>query len=435
MEGSKRGWFVWCISIAAYAAAVMQRASLGVAGQEAATHFGTSIGVISAFVMVQLGTYGAMQVPVGLLLDRFGSRALFVAGSIIMGIGQVIIATGEEIWVALLARALVGVGDGCIFSAALRLLPVWFAPARVPILSQLTGLLGLTGQLAAIVALLPAIRTFGWASGMLGAAGVAFLMAIACLLLIRNTPGGDVDAVSEFKATDLPRIVWGVLRHPGTRLGFFVHLSSGFSAQLFMVMWGMPYLLIAQRRSDEHAAILFSLVVFGSFFFGPALGHLTARHPLRRSNLALSVVFATLTGWTIVLLWPGPAPTWILVLLMLSLSAGGPGTGVGFDYARTLLPYGRLGTANGVIITGSFGGATACLLAIAVVLQLLTDGAEPTAQQLNWAMSAQIPFFILGLIGIYVSRTQLRRMMARNGVVVPTWPEVARRIRNRRRRR
>lgn len=433
MAGGRNAWLVWGVSIATYAAAVMQRSSLGVAGQEAAAHFGTTISVISAFVMLQLGIYGIMQVPIGAILDKFGSRALFVIGSLIMGCGQITIATADVLWVAVLARLLVGLGDGCIFGSALRLLPAWFPPKRVPILSQLTGLLGLLGQLAAVGALLPAVRAFGWMQGMLGAAVVSFLMAFCCVLVVRNAPTHDSAGTSGLKLSQLHTAVSTVLKHPATRLGFFVHLASGFSAQMFMVMWGMPYLLIAQQRSPGEASALFSVVVFGSFFFAPVLGHLTARHPLRRSNLALGVVFANLLSWLAVLLWPGAAPTWLLVVLLLSLSAGGPGTSVGFDYARTLLPYGRMGTANGVIISGSFGGATVCLLVIAAMLQAVAGDQDPTPSQLNWAMAIQIPFFLIGIAGIYLSRAQLRRMMAREGVIVPTWVEVAHRIRNRRR--
>ena len=69
-------WVVWGIGVFAYAVAVMHRGALGVAGLEAAAHFGTTAGVVSTFVVLQLAVYAVAQVPVGAMLDRFGSRAV-----------------------------------------------------------------------------------------------------------------------------------------------------------------------------------------------------------------------------------------------------------------------------------------------------------------------------------------------------------------------
>lgn len=145
------------------------------------------------------------------------------------------------------------------------------------------------------------------------------------------------------------------------------------------------------------------------------------------------VIITNLLMWVVVLAWPAPAPTWLLVLLMVAISAAGPGTGIGFDYPRTFLPHTRLGTANGVVISGGFLGATLCLLAIAVVLEWMTGGAAATPQQLNLAMTTQLPFFAVGLLGIHVSRRQLARHLASDDVAVSSWRDVVARLRRRRR--
>lgn len=429
MRTEGRAWLVWGVAVAAYAVAIMQRASLGVAGQEAANQFGTTVAIVSTFVMVQLGTYTVLQIPAGVILDKYGSRAMLVAGSLIMSAGQLIMATADELSIAFTARILIGMGDACLFSSALRLLPAWFAPSRVPVLSQLTGLIGQLGQLAAVATLLPAIRYFGWTPGVIGAAAVSLVMAVVACIVVRNSPDDSEPATSQVPMRDLPRVAGQVMKHPATQLGFWVHFTSGFFVNVFLTMWGMPYLLVVQERSPAEASFIFGVAVIGGVVFGPVVGHLTARHPLRRSNLAMIVIIPNLVLWTAILLWPGPAPMWLLLALALAISAGGPGTGIGIDYPRTLLPYGRLGAANGVVISGSFGGATICLLVMAVALQWMTGGAEPTAEQLTWAMAIQIPFFLVGIAFIFVSRSRLRRSQQ---VMVPTWREVVERIRRQR---
>ena len=147
-------WVVWSVGIFAYAAAIMQRTSLGVLGQQTSQHFGTSVGIISTFVMVQLAVYALAQAPVGVLVDRFGSRATMTVGSGVLVVSQVIMAFADSVPLAVAARILLAIGDACLYGSVLRLIPAWFAPPRVPVLSQLTGLLGQMGQVASATLLL-----------------------------------------------------------------------------------------------------------------------------------------------------------------------------------------------------------------------------------------------------------------------------------------
>ncbi len=117
---------------------------------------------------------------------------------------------------------------------------------------------------------------------------------------------------------------------------------------------------------------------------------------------------------------------------MLSLAVAGPGTGVGFDFPRTNLPATRLGAANGIVIAGGFVGGTVLILIMGVFLDWLSGGSDYTPEQLRLAWLLQIPFFAVGIVGIFVSRRRLRRLMASEGVVVPSWREVVVRIRRRR---
>jgi nitrate/nitrite transporter len=253
----------------------------------------------------------------------------------------------------------------------------------------------------------------------------------ATALWVRDAPPGQTrPRPKEERLADLPRGIAAAWRHPATRLGFWVHFTSGFSVNVFAMIWGVKWLGQAQGLNETDSAFLFNLTALGSIAFGPLLGWLTARHPLRRSNLALMVIGANMLAWLAVLLWPGRAPWALLVLLAIAISAGGPGTGVSFDYPRTLLPAYRLGAANGLVITGSFTGATLCLLVISVFLSTINPSGDYTPQQLNWAMALQLPFFLVGLAGIFITRHKLRTMMRPHGVIVPSWREVAQRIRN-----
>ncbi|QXT62709.1 MFS transporter [Tessaracoccus palaemonis] len=427
---SRMAWVVWGIGVFAYAVAVMHRGALGVAGLEAAAHFGTTAGVVSTFVVLQLAVYAVAQVPVGAMLDRFGSRAIITTGSLITGVAQVLLAVVDDLPLAYLARILLGIGDACIFNSVLRLLPRWFTPRAVPVLSQVTGMAGAVGQIAAVGLVLPLIQHLGWTQGLLVATISSAIAASMALLGIRDAPPGQEASTVADSWREMPRQVAGVLKHPATQLGFWIHFTCGFTYNTFVFMWGMPYLVISQGLTQPVAGVLFTLLSVAGMVAGPIIGTLTARHPLRRSTLALLVVGALVVTWTAVLLWPGRAPLALLVLLVLVIAVGGPGTGIGFDFPRTSLPHTRLGAANGVVIAGSFTGSTVLILLMGVFLDLISGGrGSYTADELRLAWTLQAPFFIVGVAGILTTRNALRRRMADDGVIVPTWREVADRIR------
>ncbi|WP_220488382.1 MFS transporter [Tessaracoccus sp. MC1756] len=428
----RAAWVVWGVSLLAYAVAVMHRTSLGVAGLEAAQHFGTTPGIISTFVVLQLAVYALAQVPVGLLLDRYGSRVVLTGGILVIVAGQMVLALATELPLAYVARILLGVGDACIFNGILKLLPRWFEPRRIPVLTQITGMFAGFGQIASVIIVLPVIQLLGWRLGLLMVSGASALAVLAIIGWVRNAPPGEDAGIVVDPLREIPGRIADVTRHPATQLGFWVHFTSGFSMNAFLFMWGMPYLVVAQGLSQLQASGLFTVLSVASMFAGPVIGALTARHPLRRSTLALIVVCSLIVVWAAVLLWPGRAPGALLFLLVLVLAVGGPGTGIGFDFPRTSLPSTRLGAANGIVITGAFTGGTLLILLMGVFLDWIAGGNAYTPEHLRLAWALQAPFFIVGIGGILLSRRKLRTLMESQGVLVPSWREVLERLRRRR---
>jgi MFS family permease len=175
---SRRAWLIYAIGLLAYAAAVFQRSSLGVAGVEAQRRFGITAAVLSLFSVLQLAVYASLQVPVGVLLDRIGARRLIAAGALLMGTGQLVLATAHGVGLAVAGRVLVGAGDAMTFISVLRLVAVWFPPRRVPLMTQLTGLLGQIGQIAAAYPLVALLQGHGWTASFLTAAFVGLGIAV-----------------------------------------------------------------------------------------------------------------------------------------------------------------------------------------------------------------------------------------------------------------
>ena len=136
---------MWALGVTAYCIAVFHRASLGVAGPLAQQRFGATAAVLSLFIVLQLAVYASLQVPVGVALDRVGSRRMIAAGAVMMAAGQIVLAESHTVGLAVLGRVLVGTGDAMTFTSVLRLVAAWFPPHRVPVVTQFSGLLGQLG--------------------------------------------------------------------------------------------------------------------------------------------------------------------------------------------------------------------------------------------------------------------------------------------------
>jgi MFS family permease len=183
----------------------------------------------------------------------------------------------------------------------------------------------------------------------------------------------------------------------------------------------VPYLVAGQGMTPGEASVMLTLLVGAGIVAGPLFGEFTARHPLRRSWLVLSVIGTTAAVWTVVLLVPPPAPRWLLAVLVVVLALGGPASMIGFDYARTFNPGHRQGTAVGIVNVGGFTAAVLVSLAVGVLLGL---GAGYTPGAFRMAWTVQYAVWGLALTGVLIARRRARRKLATEGVVVPPLRQV-----------
>jgi MFS family permease len=416
---SSRAYLMWVVGLLAYAVAVFHRSSLGVAAVEAQERFSAGASAVSLFLVLQLAVYAALQVPVGVALDRFGSRTMLLAGALTMAAGQLILALATDVPTAIAARVLVGAGDAMTFISVLRLVSLWFPGRTVPLVTQLTGILGQLGSVVAAYPLVALLHGTSWRATFLGAAATGLLVGLLVLVALRDAPPGTAPAPAAGLAEVRHNLVrtW---REPGTQLGLYTHLATQFSGTTFALLWGYPFLVLGQGLAPGTAAGLLTMLVLIGMGVGPLLGRLSGSWPLRRSTLVFGILAATVTTWTVVLLWPGRAPLPLLVVLVLVLGTNAPGSMIGFDYARTYNPAERMGSASGVVNVGGFVASLLTVLAVGVILDVLTPGAS-TAYGLDAfraAFAVQYLFWAFGLIGVIRHRRAVRARMARNGVLL-----------------
>lgn len=411
----RRAWLVWGVALAAYLLAIFHRSSLAVAGLAATERFEITAAQLATFTMLQLLVYAGMQIPVGLLVDRFGPRTVMLTGAVVLTCAQAGFAVADSYGAALTARLFVGMGDAMTWICLLRLVASWFSGRRVPFLTALSGTLGQLGAIGAAAPMTWALGHLGWTRAYLVAAGVSVVAAAAVAIVVHDSP--------EERTRRGPRLTFAAVRaslaaswaHPGTRLGFWMHFVTQFSATAMTLLWGFPFLVRGEGLSQAQAGLLLSLVVVAIVYSGPVIGWVIGRHPWHRSTTVLVIVWTIVAVWTAVLVWPGPAPLWLLVVLTQVIGIGGPASMIGFDLARTSNPTERLASANGIINQAGFSASLVVVVAIGLVLDWRTPGTgtDYPPGAFTWAMATQYPLWAVGLLQVWRYRRRTRAVLDR----------------------
>ncbi|MFC9430091.1 nitrate/nitrite transporter [Streptomyces sp. NPDC056987] len=393
---------MWGIGVAVYFVAVIFRTSLGVAGLDAVERFHINASALSTFSILQVLVYAGMQIPVGLMVDRLGTKKVLALGVVLFTAGQIGFALSPSYGTALAARALLGCGDAMTFISVLRLGTRWFPARRVPMIAQVAALFGMAGNLVSTIFISRSLGALGWTVTFAGSALAGVVVLVLLVLFLKDHPEGHEPPPAEHAGvTYVRKQIAAAWREPGTRLGLWVHFTTQFPAMFFLLLWGMPFLVEAQGMSRASAGELLTLVVLSNMVVGLVYGQVIARHHAARLPLALGTVGATALVWVAVVAYPGErAPLWLLITLCAVLGACGPASMIGFDFARPANPPERQGTASGIVNMGGFTASMTTLFAVGVLLDATDD---------NYRIAFS-SVFVLQTIGI----TQILRLRSRS---------------------
>ncbi|MFD5829151.1 nitrate/nitrite transporter [Lentzea sp. NPDC060358] len=378
-SATRASWLIWTTAVLVYFAALFHRTTLGVAGLEASERFGLGPAQLGVFTVLQIGVYALMQIPTGLLVDRYGPRRVLTAAALLMGTGQVLFAVADSYGLGLVARAVLGMGDAMTFISVIRLVASHFPPRQYSLVVAVTAAIGGVGNLVATVPLTLLLGSVGWTWAFLVAGGVTALYSAVAFLRVRDVPAGVVapkpEPVPLRKIWPKVRQAWSV---PGTRLGFWAHFSTMSTPAVIGLLWGYPYLVQAQGMSAKAASSTLGLLVIGAIVASPIIGGLFSRNPEWRMPISVGFLAFALAGWAVLLLWPGgrvPAP--VIAAVFLVLTVGGPISGVAFALARDYNPSHRQSTASGLVNVGGFLAVTVTALGVGVLLDLVEGVLAP----------------------------------------------------------
>ncbi len=359
---ARLAWSVWGLGAALYLIGFYQRVAPAVMTVELTADFGlnaAALGNLSAFYFY---SYVAMQVPTGILADRWGPRRLLTAGALVAGAGTLVFGAAGTLPWAGVGRLLIGGSVAVAFVGMLKLASHWFAPRQFALATGLALFCGIIGAVFAGVPLRLLVAAHGWRPVMLASGGVTFLVGAAIWGMVRDDPsdkGFETHAHSTSPAGGIGRPgIWvglkEVFRYRNTWLLFLAPGGIVGCVLTFSGLWGIPYLTTHYGMPATQAAALASAVLVawavGGPLFGAASDRMGRRKPLYVTGCLLVVI-----SWALVVFVRGlPTPLLVGFLLMAGLASGS--MIIGFAFAKESVPTSLSGTVSGLVNMGVMTG-------------------------------------------------------------------------------
>lgn len=284
-------WIIWALVTICYALASFYRAAPATLAIDIMADFGVGGGLMAVMSSAFFYPYALMQIPAGILADRWGARKTMCIFLLLGATGTLIFAQASSVAMATVGRMLVGVGMAMMFVPALRMILCWFSPGRHV---SATGLLlscGTGGMLFATWPLMMFAHYFGWRQSMMAAGALTVVMAVIVWQVARNTPEEKGYTVPwERKKDDCPeqslgQVMLTILKAPSYWIlstWFFCMYGVLFS---FSGLWAGPYFLEGYGLDKHFAGVCLFCLAAGSTV-GPALvGYLASRFRWHKNRM------------------------------------------------------------------------------------------------------------------------------------------------------
>jgi len=367
---------MWGLGAAFYLIGFYQRVAPAVITRELMSEFSLGAAALGNLASFYYYSYVAMQIPAGLLADRWGPRRVLTTGAAIAALGTLLFALAPGYAAAGLGRLLIGGSVGVAFVAMLKLAGHWFAPTRFAMLSGLALACGILGAVSAGVPLRLLVDAFGWRSVLGVSAALTGLLAVLIWLAVRDDPTerGYASYAPVAPARHAP-ILQSIARTLATRNVWLVFLISGAVSGptlTFGGLWGVPFLSTHYGISTSQASMITSLLLVCWAVGGPVVGALSDRMRRRKPLYALGAVLAT-AGWCAVLLVPD-LPLALLIVLLGFTGCASAAVMVGFAIAKESAPAALAGTAGGIANMGNMLGGMIMQPAVGWILDQRWSG-------------------------------------------------------------
>jgi len=270
----------------------------------------TTFGVFASLYYM---AYTPMQLPVGVLMDRFGPRKLLTLACFVCAVASFVFAHSQSISLAMISRFWIGFGSAFAFVGVLKLASIWLPANRFAFVAGLATTLGMVGGMVGDNLVAAVFEQVGWQNTIHATAIIGLVLTVVIFVFVRGNKTGQGEK-KPIQWGDLFREFIKVLVNPRIIIVGIVGSLLYLSLSVFAELWGVVYLEATRGFSAIQAARAMSAVFLGWAVGGPTAGILSDKMQRRISPLTFSSLIAAVFI-TAVLYIPNLSPELIYVLL------------------------------------------------------------------------------------------------------------------------
>jgi sugar phosphate permease len=390
-------WLLWVLAALFVVFNYVQQVVPNIIAVDLSHSFNATESTLGNIAACYFYAYAILQIPVGLIVDRYGTRWPLVFAILAAAFGTLAFSQARGSGSAQIARFVMGASAAFSFIGCLKVVQAWFPPSKFSTLAGMTNTAGMIGAASgAPVAVL--VKTIGWRETVAWMGGAELVLAVLVFAVVRD---GSTN-VNRSAPTSESGGMSGLLRNPQVWLNAIYATTISLVFVAFGGLWGTSYIQKVYDLDAVAAAgtgsLLFLGGIAGSLFFGWISDYLGRRKP----PMVLAGVGA-LASMACLLYIPGiPLAGFKLGLFLVGIFSSA--NIISYAVARDLYPK-LAGFSIGFLSTCYFAGSAASQPLVGMLLehsnpsgQKIAGLASLTAGDYRYALFPLVGFMVLGLI-------------------------------------
>jgi MFS family permease len=271
-----------------------------------------TVGFISAFYYY---IYTPCQLPSGAVVDKYSPRWVLTVSVLFCAFGTLIFAYTHTLWIAYIARLMMGFGSAFAFVGALKLASLWLRRRYFALFTGMATALGTLGAVMTDTALSHLVHEFGWRQAVAITAYIGFGLAVLIILFVRDRPHWVPKPHAEHDSwVNIAKRLWQIMTIWRFWIIGIVGALLFLPVNMFASLWGIDFLESAYHLSAVHAASATSLIFWGITVAAPFVGWISDKIQSRRIPIFVGGFFTLV--FTAILIYVTDMPAWLVYSLL-----------------------------------------------------------------------------------------------------------------------